>query len=104
MLPDVTHQDREAALHRRAVVLDRRVQAQRAVLSCAREPNPAAAEHPGTGLDEARLQLRETAEIARDRLGECAGGRAPGGRRHGAPEQAVVEMAAGVVAYFRADG
>src|SRR2546423_7607052 len=103
VLPDVVDEDREVALQRRAFVLGGAVDTKRAVLLRAREPNPAAAEYARARFYEARLELGHIAEAARERIGKGALRLTAGHGGHGAPEEAVVVMTAGVVAYGGAD-
>ena len=98
VLPHVDAEDRVEALHRRAVLVG---QAHHLELPgvVGREPGPAGAELAGGGFGEGVLEIVERAEVAVDGLREVARGIAAAGRAHRGPEDAVVEVAAAVVAH-----
>src|SRR5512134_462231 len=100
VFPDVIDQHRELALRERILVAAGGGHLQLAAVPLrAYEPHPAGAKYPVAGFCEAGLELREAAEVALDRVGQCACRLAAAAGRHRAPEQAVVQMPAGVVAH-----
>jgi hypothetical protein len=96
VLPDVDAEQRHVALHDRRVLVRRRVDSEAGAVP--HEPGPAAAEALDAAVDDSSLQGVEAFERIVDPLREIAGRRAAAVRAHDLPEEAVVRVAARVVA------
>ena len=102
VLPYVEPENRRLPLHQRIVLIRRAGDGELPAIGD--QPRPAAAEAASRRLGELLFEGIEAAKGSVDRVGNLAGGRAAGVRRHPRPESAVIPLAAAVVTNGRTDG
>src|ERR1700726_343232 len=101
VLPDVHAEDRLLVLHQRAVLV--RPAENLELAAAPHQPPPTGAELADRGIGQLLLEGIEAAEVPVNGARQVAARLAAAARRHDLPEQAVIGMAAAVVAHRRAD-